>query len=211
MNTADPKLVEAVSAALAVGFNMARSRPASELPKTLREATFHAPYELARLDKDAQDFRLEDMGPPPPLLDRSLDLYLDTYSKYTREPGQGYTIKDDARIFLRFPSGGAKATAAFVALNIPFSGNPLLDRNHPLIALRCWLRQYTEWEEKKPEVIKRLETGSGEFPVIFVLQHNASGSLWDTNEKQWKDDTSRVFLSFLPPQDLVPSPNEEKS
>lgn len=208
MNTADPKLVEAVSAALAVGFNMARGRPAGEMHKALREATFHVPYELARLDKDAQDFRLEDMGPPPPLLHPGLEQYLDTYSK---ESLQSYSIEDDGRIFLRFPGAGAKANAAFVALNIPFSGNPVLDRNHLLIALRCWQRQYDEWEEKDPEVIERLETGSGEFPVIFVLQHNASGSPWDTNNKQWMNDTSRVFLSFLPPQDLVPSPHEEKS
>lgn len=200
LRTADPDTTETVCITLTTGYSMALSRPAGVRHAALREATFHAPYEMARLDKDAQDFRLEGMGPPP--AERWLDAYFDSFSKIEGE--HSYSVRDDARIFLRFPSAeaGAKATGAFVALNMPIKGQSdglFL----AFIASRCWEFQYSDWEENKPDVFERLETGSGEFPVVFVIQQNASGRTWDTDNKCWKGEAPRVFLNFFQPQGSV--------
>jgi len=45
---------------------MARNLPVNQHNKKIREATFHAPHELPRLNKEAPGFRLEDLGPLAP-------------------------------------------------------------------------------------------------------------------------------------------------
>ncbi|KAL2285305.1 hypothetical protein FJTKL_08252 [Diaporthe vaccinii] len=61
--TVDQQTRDEVEATLAVGFNKARNSAPHQRNDALREATFQVPHELARLNKDAPDFKLEDLVP----------------------------------------------------------------------------------------------------------------------------------------------------
>lgn len=61
--TADRQTRKEVATAVNAAFIRARESAPHELNDARREATFQVPHELARLNKDVPDFRLEDLGP----------------------------------------------------------------------------------------------------------------------------------------------------
>lgn len=127
------------------------------------------------------------------------------------EPGGAlFDPQKDARIFLYFPNGSEKATAAFLAINAEFPiGTPseamataISTHSQParLIdqAMRAWTVQYAAWQDENPEVIKRLEPVSGKFPVIFCYRDMISGCHYDVASKRFVEtDTARIVFGLV--------------
>lgn len=186
--TSDKQTIRSVMSAVTAGFKMARERPKERQHDALREATFAVPYELAQLNKDDPDFKLENMGPLPPLPSQGLRI-----TKNNSDSNESFDQQKDGRIFLYFPGGATKASAAFVAINAELSlpnptqsgmvsGAPTSpDQKLITQASSSWIVRYMTWEAEKSDVMERIETGS--FPVIFIFRDKTFGSLYDTNEK----------------------------
>lgn len=111
--TADESTRRDVEATMSVAFNTARAAPARQRHNKLREATFHVPHELARLNKEAPRFRLEDLGP----LASGGKIPWVTRLRPVSEDGPPLDAKTETRAFLYFPDGSPKATAVFLAVN----------------------------------------------------------------------------------------------
>lgn len=187
--TVDQKTRDEVEATLAVGFNMARNSAPHQRNDALREATFQVPHELARLNKDAPDFRLEDLGPP-----------VDGKKIWDRV-GERFTslvpfidFAEEARVFLYFPNGATKATAVFVAVNAELkyplrkpqqstAGDAVMNGAHAAtevdLLANFWGFQHNLWAQSHPAVIGLLEEME-RLPVIFKFRDKAFGALYYT-------------------------------
>lgn len=174
---------------------MARRTPIRRRDQALREASFQVPHEIARLNPDAQQFRLEDMGPMPAFPEGS-----------GHEPP--FDMERDTRAFLYFPNGAAKATAAFVAINAEFKPQAKLRKDGPVIhkgsewhmqllnsGMRAWIVQAYNWVYYNPDVYGRIQTG--QLPVIVNYRQMACGSLYDTEAGMFPDPTSFSLLMSL--------------
>lgn len=206
LKNADMETVQSVTYAVSAGFNMARNRPEDRRQNALREATFRVPYEVVRFNRDAKDFRVENMGPPPPFSESVISDFADHWPEGT----DLFDPQQEARIFLYFPGGATKATAAILAVNgeieIPDTTKPSAGlavaglKKRQLInqAMACWMTQYSQWEVHQPDVLERMEAGSeGKFPVIFVFQDKASGCEWSTSEGRFIDPLTLNFIFGL--------------
>ncbi|KAK2596452.1 hypothetical protein N8I77_013342 [Diaporthe amygdali] len=191
----DPKTCKDVTAVVAAGFEMANKTPIRRRDQALREASFQVPHEVARLNPDAQKFRLEDMGPTPALFKGS---------KYEAP----FNITREARIFLYFPNGATKATAAFVAINAEFKF-PTAPRKGAIVmytpskqnldmleaGMVLWTIQHHTWASHNPDVFGRIQTG--QLPVIITFREKACGSLFDTEAETFPDIKSFWYLMSL--------------
>lgn len=191
--TVDQQTRDEVEAALAEGFNMARNSALHQRNDALREATFQVPHELARLNKDAPDFRLEDLGPmvhAKKLWDRvgerfpSLAPFVD--------------CAEEARVFLYFPNGANKATAVFVAVNAELKYPEDKPQQSTVygafmngaragtefsfqvgLLANFWRFQHSYWAQNQPAVIGQIEEME-RLPVIFNFGDKAFGALYYT-------------------------------
>lgn len=172
----DKKTGNDVQSIIRTGFEMAHEAPTRLRDQALREASFQVPHEIARLNPEAQQFTLEDMGPMHALPNGTL-------------AERGFDIKKDGRIFLYFPNSAVKATAAFVAINAEFKPpnqtwkDPAISSkgNEENVAMLVagmltWELQYSIWAELNPDIIGRIE--SDELPVIINFRHIACGSMY---------------------------------
>lgn len=181
--TAEQQTREEVEKTLAEGFNLARNRMLHQRNDALREATFHVPHELARLNKDAPDFRLEDLGPmvhAKKVWDRLGEIH-PSLAPY-------FDCAEETRVFLYFPNDATKATAVFVAVN----AEPLrkLQRSSGVgeharraveaaWAVNVWKIQHEIWAQSHPAVIGRIEEMQ-RLPVIFNFRDEAFGLMYYT-------------------------------
>lgn len=212
MAAADRKTFRDVMGIITAGFDMARKAPMRRRHQALREASFQAPHEVARLNSGAApNFRLEDMGPVPSLPKIFED-------RFRSKMGYPFNINKEARVFLYFPNGATKATAAFVAVNAEifppewsesqrFEIQKLSAQQEYLVkmALVTWTISYMTWVEYHPHVLDRIE--SGQLPIIFNLRERASGCLYDTKAEEFTNlDTASVFASLNEPMVKKPTP-----
>lgn len=110
--TAEQQTREKVETILSEEFNRARNSTLHQRNDALREATFHVPHVLARLNKDAPDFRLEDLGPMV-----HAKKFWDRLGEIHPSLAPYFDCAEETRVFLYFPNGATKATAVFVAVN----------------------------------------------------------------------------------------------
>lgn len=172
---------------------MAHRAPLRHRDQALREFSFQVPHEIARLNPDAQQFRLEDMGP--------------MYDLKTEH--RVFDATKNARAFLYFPDGAVKATAAFVAINAEFKPpnetwlDPAIGRKGKeeniglLVAgMLAWLTQYSIWAGGlRPDIIGRIETG--ELPVIISFRQMACGSIYHIGSENYKEPASTGLMMDL--------------
>lgn len=205
---ADSQTRAGVLAAIGAGFALARSRPTSLQNDALREATFEIPYDIARLNKDAPQFKITDMGHCPVFSDQTqmvLDIALEGFKP-------SFTHEKDTRVFLYYPNGSKKATAAFLVINTeftvpspqepneikePFPGTSLEIR-HSLVqyAINMWINTYARWADDHPEIIrKNIEPGN--LPVIFCFRNKISGSIFDQKTKIFPGPVSASLIFDL--------------
>lgn len=205
LKNADLNTVQTVGVAISAGFKMAHNSPPERRHAALREATFQVPYEMARYNKDAKDFRLENMGPPPPLPAEMLEL---PPSMLGVE--EGFDVEEDVRVSLYYPKGATKAAAAFVAINselsVPDVTRPVAiqrteddaKRSRLLeLAMAFFLNKYRTWARTEPEILERMETGSGRIQVIFVFRDKAGGAEFDTNQLRYPEGQTLGFIFGL--------------
>lgn len=206
MYTCDQKERAEVVEIIAAGFEMARRTPLPRRDQALREASFQVPHELARLNPDARHFRLEDLGPTPAWAE------VEGY----KPP---FNLAEDARVFLYFPDGGVKATAAFVSINADFEIKrtkhgflpgmfDISEQNLELIkaGMLAWTAQHLDLAANNPGLYRRIQTG--QLPVIMNFHDKASGALYDTEAKTFHDPeplTSDVAMLRIINRDQVPS------
>lgn len=201
--TTDQKTADDVEAIISAGFEMARKAPAQRREQAFREASFQVPHEIARLNPEAPRFRVEDMGPMPPL------------KKTWKEMGEiGFHLtppfdpEKEARVFLYFPNDAPRATAAFLAINSELHpstqrnahGRAMGKRNEdhrPMlgIASTIWICQTINWRRHHPHVLDRIETGR--LPVIMSFRDTACGRLWDTSTEFFADLTADTYFMDL--------------
>lgn len=187
--TVDQQTREEVEAALAVGFNMARDSALHERNDALREATFQVPHELARLNKDAPDFKLEELGP---MVDGKM--IWDKVGERFPSLAPFVDCVEEARVFLYFPNGAVKATAIFVAVNAELkyplrkpqqstAGDAFMNSAHAAtevgLLANFWGFQHNVWAQSHPAVIGRIEEME-RLPVIFNFRDKAFGGLYYT-------------------------------
>lgn len=182
--TADNKTRKEVEATMSMAFNMARSAPTNQRHDKIREATFHVPYELARLNKEAPRFRLEDLGP---LAQGRLPWMSGPFGSLNKD-GPPLNAKTETRAFLYFPNGSPKATAVFLAVNselmypfkaemqCPTAENVLYTRK-PAALLVAFAVVYDDWEQNRPSVTDRIVETS-RLPVICNFQENVFGCIF---------------------------------
>lgn len=190
--TADQQTREGVEAALAVNFDIARNSAPHQRNDALREATFRVPHELASLNKDAPDFRLEDLGPMV-----HGKMWGDRFGE--RFPSLAPFFVDcaeETRVFLYFPNGATKATAVFVAVNAEL-GYPLhnpqcsagsVDAVTPTSVYRpsvevalltcAWEFQHEVWALIHPARVVDQIDEMERLPVIFNFREKAFGALY---------------------------------
>lgn len=171
---------------------MARRAPLRHRDQALREFSFQVPHEIARLNPDAQQFRLENMGP--------------MYDLETEH--RVFDATKNARAFLYFPNGAVKATAAFVAINAEFKppdeswldpaiGHKGKEENVGMLVagMLAWLTQYPIWAGMRPDIIGRIETG--ELPVIISFRQMACGAIYHTKSENYKEPESTRLMMDL--------------
>lgn len=183
--TADQQTRDDVAATVVAAFNLARDSAPHQRNEALREATFYVPYELARLNADAPDFRLEDLGPMVHGKE-----WCDKVGEVIA-PSVDYRL--ETRVFLYFPNGATQATAVFVSVNIelkyPMKG---LERPEVGDAIRhtvraaveanlcqvgVWRAQNGVWLRGNPAIMGRI--GDTEpLPVIFNFREKAFGAMY---------------------------------
>lgn len=182
--TADNKTRKEVEATMSMAFNMARSAPVNQRHKKIREATFHVPHELARLNKEASRFRLEDLGP---LAQGKLPWV--TRARSVSKDGPPLNAKTETRVFLYFPNNSPKATAIFLAVNSELmyprkalmQSPPVEDAvafsRKPISLLAALAVVYDDWEQNRPSVTDRIVLTS-RLPVICNFQENVFGCIF---------------------------------
>ncbi|KAG8157986.1 hypothetical protein KVR01_012258 [Diaporthe batatas] len=176
--TAHQKTRREVEATTGMAFNMARSAPEHQRHAKFREATFHVPHQLARLNKEAPRFRLEDLGP------MSLGkVPWATPSQPISINGPPLDAKTDTRAFLYFPDGSPKATAVFLAINSDlmyptkaWMQSPPIDpavawSRKPMLVMAAFGIVYADWEKNRPSVTGRIVETS-RLPVICNFREN---------------------------------------
>lgn len=180
---------------------MASKSPIHGRDQAFREASFHVPYEIARLNPDAPRFRVEDMGPMPPL--QKLWKDMKNIGFHVTAP---FDVEKEARVFLYFPNDAPRATAAFLAINTEF--HPVGERNArgkvttpedqdgiTTIAAIIWICQTINWRRHHPDVLDRIEPGL--LPVIMSFRDTACGSLWDTHVELFTSpEAQKVMMNF---------------
>ncbi|KAG6357640.1 hypothetical protein INS49_013517 [Diaporthe citri] len=184
-----------VQTAVRASFEKAHRAPIRLRDQALREASFRVPREIAKLNPEAQQFRLEDMGPMYPL------------PKGT-EAGRRIDTKKNACAFLYFPNGAVKATAAFVAINAEFKPpnerwlDPAIARKGKeenigiLVAgMVAWYIQYEIWSGLRPDITGRIQ--SGELPVIISFRHIACGALHHIESGDYTNPASVALMMDL--------------
>lgn len=185
--TADKQTREEVATAVAAAFNQARESAPDERNDALREATFHVPRELARLNKDAPDFRLEDLGPMV-----HANLWWDRVGVRFPSLAPWIDCGQETRVFLYFPNGATKATAVFVAINAGMK-YPLQNLGEPgeggvirrtlgaavevSLPVCAWQFQQYVWARVNPAVVGRIEELE-RLPVIFNFREKAFGAMY---------------------------------
>lgn len=141
---------------MSMAFNMARNAPSNQRNNKLRDATFHVPHELARLNREAPNFRLEDLGPiAAGKIPWDLPLQKST-------DGPPLNAKTETRAFLYFPSGSPKATAVFLAVNSELKYLKQFDfersgySTKPVALLRAFRVVYADWQRDRPGLVDRI-------------------------------------------------------
>lgn len=181
--TAEQQTREEVETILSEEFNLARNSTLHQRNDALREATFHVPHELARLNKDAPDFRLEDLGPMV-----HAKKFWDRLGEIHPSLAPYFDCAEETRVFLYFPNGATKATAVFVAVNAeplrkpqPPSGVGEHSRRavKAACAVNVWEAQHKIWAKINPAVIGRIEEME-RLPVIFNFRDEAFGVTYYT-------------------------------
>lgn len=166
-----------VEMTMSTAFNMARNAPPSQRNSKLRDATFHVPHELARLNGKAPDFRLEDLGPMAP----GKIPWDGVFRKSTE--GLPLNANTETRAFLYFPKGSPKATAVFLAINselkYPKQFNFELSgySEKPLALLRAFRVVYTDWQRNRPSLVERI-VEVDRLPVICNFQERVFGCMY---------------------------------
>lgn len=202
MSSLDQKTFYEVTGIISAGFEMAHKAPKQRRQQALREATFQAPHEVARvIPGAAPDSRLEDMGPVPSVSEEWEGMR-DTALFRT------FDITREGRVFLYFPDGTSKATAAFVAINAEIFPPEwtILERfavtefskeqeSLALAAVCGWQKRYMTWEDENPHVVDRIERGK--LPVIFIFREMASSALYDTEAVEFLDQHTVGRLANL--------------
>ncbi|KAF3769153.1 hypothetical protein M406DRAFT_327556 [Cryphonectria parasitica EP155] len=189
--------------AIDTGFNMARSQPLDHQREAFREATFQLPYEIARLNNDAPEFKLEDMGTVPPIPEE-WRAYVPE-SVFALEPV--FDPQADARVFLYFPDGTTKATVAFVAINTELGVPPITSKDGMNVvsstdhsglfkqALNSWTTWYLVTATEKSDVLEQIEPGK--LPVIFLFREKAATCVFDTESQTFQNlDSMLLILGF---------------
>lgn len=123
-------------------------------------------------------------------------------------PHAVFDAEKNARVFLYFPNGAAKATAAFVAINAEFKPpdetwrDPAIARkgkeeNLRMIAagMTAWYMRYLIWAELRPDIVGRIQ--SGELPVIINFRHVAYGSTYHFESEMYKEPASAALMMDL--------------
>lgn len=169
---------------MGMAFNMARAAPMEQRHDMLREATFHVPHELAKLNKKAPKFRLEELGPMA-----EGRLPWTTPSQRVSKNGPPLNAKTETRAFLYFPNGSPKATAVFLAVNSelmyprkarmqsPPGRDEIATSRKPMALLFAFCVVYQDWEENRPSVTDRIARTS-RLPVICNFQENVFGCIF---------------------------------
>lgn len=204
ISSVDQKTSHEVRDIVSAGFEMARKTPKKRRQKALREATFQAPYEVATVIPGAgPDSRLEDMGPMPSIMEEWAVI---------RDPGllHAFDITREGRVFLYFPDGTSKATAAFVAINAEifppewtiverFAVKEFSEDQESLVtsAVCAWVKRYMTWEDEHPQIIDRIE--KGKLPVIFNFRELASSALYDTEANKFLDQSAGRLANLMKP------------
>lgn len=172
-----------VETILAEEFKLAYNSTPDQRNDALREATFHVPHELARLNKDAPDFKLEDLGPMVQAKE-----FWDRLGEIHPSLAPYFDCAEETRVFLYFPNGATKATAVFVAVNAeplrkpqPPSGVGEHARRAVEAAwsVNIWKIQHEIWARSNPAVIGRIEEME-RLPVIFNFRDEAFGVMYYT-------------------------------
>lgn len=182
---------------------MASKTPIRRRDQAFREVSFHVPHEIARLNPDAPRFRVEDMGPMPPL--KKLWKEVGELGIHINPP---FDVEREARVFLYFPNDAPRATAAFLAINTEFrpveyrnaQGN-VSYRTHEdhlrlfATASYMWDCQNINWRRHRPHILDRIEPG--QLPVIMSFREWACGSPWDTSAQTFMDmETDRQLVNL---------------
>lgn len=182
--TAHQKMRNEVEATMSMAFNMARSAPENQRHAKLREATFHVPHQLARLNKEAPRFRLEDLGPMA-----QGKLPWTTSIRSPSRDGPPLDAKTETRAFLYFPDGSPRATAVFLAVNSDLMYPIKAEMQSPPVeSAVAWSRKpnilmaafgivYADWEKNRPGVTDRIVETS-RLPVICNFRENVFGCIF---------------------------------
>lgn len=198
MIACDKKRLLDVAGMVSTAFEMARKAPIRRRDQALREAAFHVPHEVARINSGAGPrFRVEDMGPMPSL-PKDLQAHNFIKAKYPLD------IRREARAFLYFSHDSTRATAAIVAINaelrhIRRSKDTMVevaeasDDHKALVqvAMDGWSLRYKIWRDREPHILDRIEPGK--LPVIFCFREKVSGCLFNPKTEGF-DDLMSVFL-----------------
>lgn len=171
-----------VEMTMSMAFNMARNAPTNQRTNKLRDATFHVPHELARLNREAPDFRLEDLGPMAPgKIPWNVGFGFFHKSTTERPP---LNAKTETRAFLYFPKGSPKATAVFLAINselrYPEQAGVQYERSDTgkaLALLQAFRVVYKDWQRNRPSLVDRI-VEVDRLPVICNFREHVFGSLY---------------------------------
>lgn len=176
--TANERTRNEVEMTMSMAFNVARNAPINQRNNKLRDATFHVPRELARLNREAPNFRLEDLGPMAP---GKIPWEFAFFHKKTEGPP--LDAKTETRAFLYFPNGSPKATAVFLAVNtelrypkqfhFELSGYS----RKPIALLKAFCVVYADWQRNCPSLVERIAEVD-RLPVICNFQERVFGSLY---------------------------------
>lgn len=185
-HSANQQTRKEVETTMGMAFNMARNAPMHQRHDKLREATFHVPHELARLNSEAPGSRLEDLGP----LSQG-KIPWDMPLRRNRD-GPALNAKAETRAFLYFPNSSSKATAVFVAVNSElmypkkhlmrspptYNGNGYSTKSIALLA--AFRVVYADWKQNRPSVTDRIMEME-RLPVICNFQENSFGCVYYTS------------------------------
>lgn len=178
--TADKSTRRELEVTVSTAFNMARGAPTTQRHGKLREATFHVPYELARLNKKAPRFRLEALGP---MAQGKIPWTIATQG--VGKDGPPLDAKTETLAFLYFPNGSPKATAVFLAVNSELmyprkaliQGDEIGFSKKPMALMKAFCIVYQDWETNRPSVTDRIAETS-RLPVICNFQENVFGCIF---------------------------------
>lgn len=162
---------------LSTAFNMARNAPTFERHNKLREVSFLVPHEVARLNRKAPDFHLEDLGP---VSDGEILWDL-------RKGGTPLDARTETRVFLYFPNGSSKAAAVFLAVNSELiytkkamrkstdaDHRGLTNTTNAICLIKAFRDTHQKWKRSHPSPADRMKE-VGQLPLICVFQESVFG------------------------------------